>query len=98
MWNLKPKPTVIITAANNIVFSNPTLFDNFATIGLNIANAINGIVVINPATVLFISNIAFNGPTIAPTAVIGVLRISPKKTTPNKINILLFFFVIVPPK
>ena len=53
---------------------------------------------INPATVLLISNIDFNGPTIAPTAVIGVLRISPKKTTPNKINMLLFFFVIVPPK
>ena len=52
---------------------------------------------INPATVLLISSIDFNGPTIAPTAVMGVLRISPKKTTPNKINMLLFFFVIVPP-
>ena len=41
---------------------------------------------INPATVLLISKIDFNGPTIAPTAVIGVLRISPKKITPNKIE------------
>ena len=45
------------------------MFESFATIGLKIAKAINGIVVINPATVLFMSNIDFNGPNIAPTDV-----------------------------
>ena len=68
-----------------------------ATKGLKIANAIRGIVVINPATVLFISNKFLRGPIIAPTEVIGVLSIIPNKIIPNNIITLFVCFVIIIP-